>query len=227
MAELLTQVILRYCFSVPRPVSPKKRRRGAAAITQPRPPRGRPGGRSARIRSQVLEAGFAVFVEKGFEGFTMAEVADRAGVHETSLYRRWKTRGALAMDCCLHYAKAAIPTPDTGSLRSDLVAMLDSVVALYSSPQGQALLRMSTLQGAHTAARDEFVQRRFDLARAIFDRAIQRGEFPADSDGMIVLEALLAPLFMRVLLNRPLSDWPRNEMVDRLLSTYTSRSQVS
>jgi AcrR family transcriptional regulator len=207
-------------LAVPRPVTPKSQRPGPPAITRPRQPRGRPGGRSARVRSQVLEAGFAVFVEKGFEAFTIAEVADRAGVHETSIYRRWKTRGALAMDCCLHYAEAAVPTPDTGSLRSDLATLLDSVVAVYSSPQGQALLRMSTLRDAHTVARHEFLQRRFDLARPIFDRAIRRGEFPADSDGMIVLEALLAPLFMRALLNRPLGDWPRNEMIDRLLNSF-------
>lgn len=205
---------------MPRPVTPKSQRPRAAAITRHRPPRGRPGGRSARVRSLVLEAGFAVFVEKGFEAFTIAEVADRAGVHETSIYRRWKTRGALAMDCCLHYAQATIPTPDTGSLRSDLAKLLDSVVAVYSSPQGKALLRMLTLQHAHTFAWHEFMQRRFDLARAIFDRAILRGEFPGESDGMIVLEALLAPLVMRVLLNRPLSDWPRNEMLDRLLNAY-------
>jgi AcrR family transcriptional regulator len=200
-----------------RPVIRKSRRPGTAATTKPR---GRPGGRSARVGSLVLEAGFAVFVEKGFEAFTIAEVATRAGVHETSIYRRWKTRGALAMDCCLHYAQAAIPTPDTGSLRSDLVTLLNSVVAVYSSPQGQALLRMSALQDAHTVARHQFLQRRFDLARPIFDRAILRGEFPGDSDGMIVLEALLAPLFMRALLCRPLGDWPKNEMLDRLLNTY-------
>jgi hypothetical protein len=115
-------------------------------------------------------------------------------------------------------AQATIPTPDTGSLRSDLATLLDSVVAVYSSPEGQTLLRMLTLQDAHTFARHEFLQRRFDLARAIFDRAILRGEFPSDRDGMIVLEALLAPLVMRVLLKRPLNDWPRNEMLDRLLS---------
>jgi AcrR family transcriptional regulator len=204
---------------MPRPATPK-RRPGAAASTRPRPPRERPGGRSARIRSLVLEAGFAVFVEKGFEAFTIAEVADRAGVHETSIYRRWKTRGALAMDCCLHDAQARIPTPDTGSLRSDLATLLDSVVAVYSSPQGQAFVRMLALQDAHTSARHEFLRRRFDLARAIFDRATLRGEFPGDRDGMIVLEALLAPLVMRVLLNRPLSDWPRNEMLDHLLNAY-------
>jgi len=174
----------------------------------------------------VLEAGFAVCVEKGFEAFTIAEVADRAGVHETSIYRRWKTRGALAMDCCLHYSQATIPTPDTGSLRSDLATLLDSVVAVYSSPQGQALLRMLTLQDAHSFARHEFMQRRSDLARTIFDRAILRGEFPSDRDGMLVLEALLAPLVMRVLLNRPLSDWPRNEMLDCLLNSYAMPRQL-
>src|SRR5882757_423779 len=145
---------------MPRPVTPKSQRPSAATITRPRQPRDRPGGRSARIRSLVLEAGFAVFVEKGFEAFTVAEVADRAGVHQTSIYRRWKTRSALAMDCCLHYAEATIPTPDTGSLRSDLTTLLDSVVAVYSSPQGQALVRMLTLPHADPLARYEFMQRR-------------------------------------------------------------------
>ncbi len=205
---------------MPRPVTPKRQRPRAAA--KPRQPRERPGGRSARIRSLVLEAAFAVFVEKGFEAFTIAEVADRAGVHETSIYRRWKTRGALAMDGCLHYAKATIPTPDTGSLRSDLAALLDSVVAVYSSPQGQALLRILTLQQAEPFARYEFMQRRVDLARTIFDRAASRGEFPADGDGMIILEALLAPLVLRVLLHRPLGDWPRDEMLDHLLNAYAT-----
>jgi AcrR family transcriptional regulator len=196
---------------MPRPVPSNSQRRRAAP---------RPGGRSARIRSRVLEAGFAAFVEKGFEAFTIAEVADRAGVHETSIYRRWKTRASLALDCCLHYARATIPTPDTGSLRSDLATLLDSVVAVYSSPQGQALIRMLTLPHADTFARHEFMQRRLDLARTIFDRAIQRGEFPRERDGMIVLEALLAPLVMRVLMNRPLSDWPRNDMLEQLLKAY-------
>jgi hydroxypyruvate isomerase len=79
---------------------------------------------------------------------------------------------------------------------------------------------MLALQDPHSFARHEFLQRRFDLARAIFDRAILRREFPSDRDGASVLEALLAPLFMRVLLNLPLNDWPRNEMLDRLLNSY-------
>jgi hypothetical protein len=79
---------------------------------------------------------------------------------------------------------------------------------------------MLTLQHAEPFARYEFMQRRFDLARAIFDRATLRGEFPADRDGMIILEAMLAPLVMRVLLNRPLGEWPRNEMLDHLLNAY-------
>lgn len=203
---------------------PNRKTTGPAAAARRRQTRGRPGGRSARVRAVVLEAGFAVFVEKGFEAFTIAEVADRAGVHETSIYRRWKTRGALAMDCCLHYAQAAVPIPDTGALRSDLLTLLDHVVAVYASPEGQALLRMSVLQDSLTAtARQQFAQRRFDLARAIFDRAISRGEFPDNGDGSIVLEALLSPLILRVLLNQPLSEWPRTEMLDRLLGTYPTR----
>jgi len=168
----------------------------------------------------VLESAFAVFLEKGFDAFTIAEVAARAAVHETSIYRRWKTRSALALDACLHFAQAALPIPDTGSFRSDLLMLLDRAVAVYSSPQGQALLRLSTHSDAHAVtARKRFLHQRFELTRVIFDRAISRGEFPTDGDSRVFLEALLAPLYMRALLGQSLKDWPRNEMVDRLLNT--------
>jgi len=63
-----------------------------------------------------------------------------------------------------------------------------------------------------------------ELHRDAGDSDIERvsGEFPSDRDGITVLEALLAPLFVRVLLNRPLSDWPRNEMLDLLLNSYAT-----
>src|SRR5689334_25219964 len=89
--------------------------------------RRRPGGRSARVQDAVFEATFQLLEEKGYEGLSIASIAERAGVHETSLYRRWKTKEQLVLDAVNHRVAQEIPAPDTGALCSDLVAVLQSL----------------------------------------------------------------------------------------------------
>src|SRR6267154_2033770 len=50
----------------------------------------RPGGRSARVRREVLAATLHVLLEEGLDATTIPAIADRAGVHHTSIYRRWE-----------------------------------------------------------------------------------------------------------------------------------------
>jgi AcrR family transcriptional regulator len=186
------------------------------------PRKKRPGGRSARVRASVLDAAFLVLTQKGIEDFTIADVATRAGVHETSIYRRWGTKSALAVDACLHFAEAVLPLPDTGTLRSDLTALLQRLIDVMDSPQGQALLALSVSRDAAVvAARRAYWRRRFDMVRIVFDRAKSRGELPRDLDPTVLVEALIAPLYLRLLVTEePLEEWPANEMIDRLLSAY-------
>jgi AcrR family transcriptional regulator len=202
------------------------RNRSAAADTNPPPAeRGRrPGGRSARVRSSVLQSAFAVLTEKGAEAFTIAEVAARAGVHETSIYRRWGTKTALALEASLHFAEVTLAVPDTGSLKSDLVVLLERLVALLASPQGQAFLALTASRHPDAvAARRSYFRRRFDTARGMFDKARSRGEFPRHADPLVFLEALIAPLYLRLLVTgEPVASWPRDEMIDRLLTAFTS-----
>ncbi len=112
--------------------------------------------------------------------------------------------------------------PDTGSLRSDLVALLERLVATLVSPEGQVLLTLGLSQHPHViAARHAYWQRRFSVARTMFDRAVSRGEFPRHADPIQFLQTLIAPLYLRVLITgESLEEWPSHEMVDRLLAAY-------
>ena len=204
-----------------RRTAPRDRDSTADAIPAP-VGRRRLGGRSARVRSSVLQSAFIVLTEKGAEAFTIAEVAARAGVHETSIYRRWGTRTALALEACLHFTEAALAIPDTGSLKSDLVALLERLVALLASPQGQAFLALTASRHPDAvAARRSYFRQRFDTARVMFDKAASRGEFPRHADPLVFLEALIAPFYLRLLVTgEPLEDWPWNDMIDRLLTAY-------
>jgi AcrR family transcriptional regulator len=190
------------------------------AITEPR---GRPGGRTARVRSSVLQSAFQVLMDKGLDAFTITEVAERSEVHETTIYRRWGTKNALAREACLHHAESSLQIADTGSLRSDLAALLASIVAMITSREGQALLALGSLQHPHVVAvRQAIWQRRLGLMRTILDKAVTRGEFPRDADPIEFLEALIAPLYLRANVTaEPLAAWPGNEMIDRLLMAYS------
>ena len=174
------------------------------------------------MRAAVLKSAFYLLMEKGFEAFSIAEVAARAGVHETSIYRRWRSRNVLALEASLDFARSALPVPDTGSLRTDLVALVKSYVALMVSPQGQAIATMSLSRHPHVvAAREELWRWRFESLRPIFERAVARGEFPRDGDSTTLLEMLIAPLHLRRLITgEPLEDWPYEEVIDRLLIAH-------
>jgi AcrR family transcriptional regulator len=199
-----------------------RKRAARAPRRAPTAPRSRPGGRSARVRAAVFKSAFSLLMEKGLEEFSIAEVAARAGVHETTIYRRWRNRNVLALEASLDFSRSALPVPDTGSLRSDLIALMKNYVALMSSPQGQALSAMSLSQHPHVvAAREKLLHSRFASLQSLFERAVARGEFPRDVDSTSFLEMLIAPLYLRRLVTgEPLEALPYEEMIDRLLAAY-------
>ncbi|WP_280183350.1 helix-turn-helix domain-containing protein, partial [Nocardia cyriacigeorgica] len=76
-----------------------------------RTPRPRPGGRTARIRTQVLEAVHAELTEHGYDALTIDTVAARAGVHRATVYRRWRGLGGVLGPGIAPAAPLARPPP--------------------------------------------------------------------------------------------------------------------
>jgi AcrR family transcriptional regulator len=178
--------------------------------------RRRPGGRSARIARAVADATLAVMAEKGFADFTVTDVAVRAGVHETSIYRRWGSRENLIADTLLAYSERLIPVPDTGSIRTDLRELLAAVADYLATPIGKAMSHALAFSGDEARwerVRFDFWSTRLQLARSIVERAVERQEVPPDTDARLLLETLVAPLQFRVLATREVID---GELCDRL-----------
>lgn len=183
--------------------------------------RRRPGGRSARVRQAVLEATVTELLREGYDGLSIPAVAASAGVHETSIYRRWGTKSSLVMDACQSMAGDAIPTPDTGTLRSDLRHLLRDVVGLLASPRGKAIGAMIiAAQGSAEAGQlaRTFWRRRFELAAAVFERARERGELTTRLPVPLLLELLVGPLYFRALVSgEPLDRSYADQVIDTLL----------
>lgn len=72
----------------------------------------RPGGRSARVGAQVHQAVTDLISERGYGRFTVGDVADRAGVADSSIYRRWGSLETLLTDVALTRLNARSPMPD-------------------------------------------------------------------------------------------------------------------
>ena len=189
--------------------------------------RRRPGGRSSRVHRAVLDATVQILAEKGVDSTTILAIAERSGVHHTSIYRRWKNRSALIQEAILDAADTIAPVPNTGELRTDLIDMLNEVRQLLQSRLGAVL---QDLVGSRDETLAELQQTywdvRIDQVSAIIERAVGRGELPAGTDHRLVFELLGGPLHARTLLSRGNNlDAIRVEViVDAVLDGITSRA---
>ena len=180
----------------------------------------RPGGRSARNKAAVFEAAAALLVERGHEAVTMTDIAERAGMAATSLYRRWGDVRALMMEVAVEKLMRERPLPDTGSLRGDLLAWARPIATSLASREGSSFFRTviatTTPAGADGSLRRAALKGRSEQMELMLERARQRGEKPPGVAEL--LDYVLAPLYMRALFGRPLSKAVADRLVDRLVA---------
>ncbi|MCG3040044.1 TetR/AcrR family transcriptional regulator, partial [Streptomyces sp. S1A] len=171
--------------------------------TAPAPAR-RPGGRSARVRERVLDAVRAQLVECGYDELTVDAVAARAGVHRTTVYRRWRDVGGLLADVLDAAGDDEWRPRDTGDLAGDLTALNQEVhAALTERPSVTTALIAASFRSAQAAdALRRFWEDRYARCETVVRRAVRRGEVPAGTDARALLVAATAPLYHRLVLLR-------------------------
>ncbi|MFC9246566.1 TetR/AcrR family transcriptional regulator [Streptomyces sp. NPDC057136] len=163
----------------------------------------RPGGRTARVRDAVLRAAGDALAEHGFGGLDLAEVARRAEVGKTTVYRRWSTPAGLVADLLADMAEQSVPRTDLGSLDKDLTANARLVVRTLTDPR-QGPLFTSVIAAATCDTRTAEALHRFYEVRVkewagCVEAAVERGELPAGTDACEVIRAVSAPLYYRLL----------------------------
>src|ERR1019366_5015136 len=155
--------------------------------------RGRP--RSEAADRAILHAATGLLAERGLSGMSIEEVAARAGVGKATIYRRWPSRGVLALDAFLAEFQQQQPLPDTGTLRGDLLGALTAWVrAVTQSSAGRMLagLIAEAQRAQHTI---------------MLERAIERGELSGTVDKEVLLDLLFGAAYHRLLHgHQPLSD---------------------
>lgn len=163
----------------------------------------RPGGRTARVRAAVLTAAGDALAEQGFAHLDLADIARRAGVGKTTVYRRWGTTTGLVADLLIDMAEQSLPHTETGSLLGDLTAHARLVVRTLTDPrQGplfKAIIAAAVCDPRTAAALHRFYATRIREWSQCVQQAIDRGEVPAGTDTHEVIRAVSAPLYYRLL----------------------------
>ncbi|MEU4142692.1 TetR/AcrR family transcriptional regulator [Streptomyces parvulus] len=163
----------------------------------------RPGGRTARVRSAVLRAAGDALAEHGLAGLDLADVARRAEVGRTTVYRRWGTPASLVADLLADMAEQSLPRTESGSLLGDLRANARLVRRTLADPrQGalfKAVLAAATCDPQTAAALHRFYEVRVAEWEPCVRQAVERGELPAATDTREVIRAVSAPLYYRLL----------------------------
>ncbi|MFE3446734.1 TetR/AcrR family transcriptional regulator C-terminal ligand-binding domain-containing protein [Nocardia sp. NPDC059180] len=146
--------------------------------------------RGARLRRAVLDATLARIEAVGIDDVRIADIAAAAGVHETSIYRRWKTLPRLLLDALLARMESQIPIPDTGSVRTDMLEFMTVLVGFARTPSGAALIRSTDTDAEAEAVRREFWAVRLAASQEIVRRGIERGEIAEAVDPRLTMLTL-------------------------------------
>jgi AcrR family transcriptional regulator len=181
----------------------------AAAVVAARP-------RIEGVREQeILDAAIEVLADVGYDRLTMDAVAQRAKASKATLYRRWNSKATLVVEA-LARMKTAPVAPDTGDLRSDLVATFCGHGGLSdhdtTSTFGAVVTAVSTDPEFAAEFRQQVVEPKSRVSRVVFERARDRGDLRSDLDLDIVVPALAGIVLHRVFV---LGERPDAALIER------------
>jgi len=160
---------------------------------------------SLEARQKVLVAAQEVVHDLGIDGFTVDEVAHRSGVAKTTIYRHFHNAHHLvveALDCMI----IPVATPNTGSLREDLLVLFSQHLQQVEDPQLRGmvlgLLAASDQDAELHRVLDDMNEQRLTPVRTVLELARARGEIRDDVDLDVAIDLIHGPLFLRTMIRQ-------------------------
>ena len=156
----------------------------------------------ADIRARVMPAVLDEMARWGVDRFSVEAMAERHQLDPALIYRYWGDRQQLIVDAALADIETLNAETDTGSLRGDLHALVRNAADRINTEVGRTFLRALVMNrsGPHDEETRMLVWRaRFDVVRAVLDRARERGELREGVSTAAAMQIVLAPVNIRAL----------------------------
>jgi AcrR family transcriptional regulator len=129
----------------------------------------------------ALAAAEELLAEIGYHRVTMERIAERSGVAKMTLYRWWPNKAAVITDA-VRDSLAPDGTADTGKAARDVEEQLGALMKVVTR-YGDASVVASAMSSRGDAGRADLrdiLHPWFESLVAILERAVTRGEIPAD-----------------------------------------------
>jgi len=160
-----------------------------------------------RVTAAITAAFFDELAEVGYGQMSVDSIVRRAGIGKAAVYRRWPTKKAMAIALISEVAVRAEETPDTGTLRGDLIALIRQLDTLLSHPLTARIIPAVVAEAARDPELEAVLRFTVEGPRRqtqaeILHRAIHRGELSPDCDIDLALDLIAGPLYWRLLVRR-------------------------
>jgi AcrR family transcriptional regulator len=186
--------------------------------TAPRPTR----RRGDALVDAILDAAMSELATHGYDALSIERVAEIAQTGKASIYRRWPTKLELALDAVEAHMPSLGVTPDTGSVRGDLLTVMRRIARHMNSQAGGVMRSCMTDLKSHAdlaeAIRERLIPPRVQVMLDILRRGVARGEVRPDA--LTQRSCELGPKLLhaeRIERGRPLRDADVVAIVDEVL----------
>lgn len=155
----------------------------------------RPGGRSLRVQQAVHAAVGALIAEGGREALTVPQIAQRAGVTPSTIYRRWGDLATLVSDVAQRTLRTECPIQPTGHLGTDLATWAEMYQEEMDSTPGREMMRdiLRGWDGAQAACS------LMDTVQPVIEAILAAARPPVRLSAARVIDAVVAPVLTRLL----------------------------
>ena len=179
--------------------------------------------------AELLAVTLELLQEHGYDRLALEAVATKAHASKATLYRRWPTKAELVMAAFIEGTRVVAVDPDTGTLRGDLLALGEQILAHVSIHAGTiraVLVEVSRNAELETVMREQFLAQKEALMAHVLARAVERGEIDASAITDDLWDVMPGYLIYRsVLTGRSASGRTVQELVDNvLIPSLTRRS---
>jgi AcrR family transcriptional regulator len=167
-------------------------------------------------------------IKDGFADLHLEHVAAHAGVGKATIYRRWASKEALALDLLMQLAAPHIAIEDVGDTRAEMFAAVTNAKrAITETPFGPVIRALLSQIAVDPALGDPFragvVQARRREVSRVIARGVSRGDLRADADADLATDLLVGPVYFRLMFGGELTQAFAERVVDSVLRGYAAR----
>ncbi|KUO10760.1 TetR/AcrR family transcriptional regulator [Streptomyces sp. DSM 15324] len=151
--------------------------------------------REAELYGAVLD----LLREVGYDALTMDAVAARTRSSKATLYRQWGGKAELVVEAIKHSKPGPADEVDTGTLHGDMHALMaredDSALERNSALMRGVAMAIHHDGHLREVFRSQLVEPEMAAFRRVLQRAVDRGEIPADCPALEFLMPMMIGAF--------------------------------